>query len=85
MCTGLPAARYDLKLGLSDIYSMLTRRVWGKRGEDFRAQSTAEEWLDPSSPSRVQILLPRSAHTPRSDHVPFTGGLLAVHVYTQAL
>ena len=35
----------DLKLGLADIYSKLSRRVWGKRGEDFRAQATAKEWL----------------------------------------
>ena len=75
----------DLKLGLADIYSKLSRRVWRQRGEDLRAQATAKEWLDPSPRSMVRILLPRSTHIPRPNHVPATRGLLADHVCTQAL
>ena len=48
----------DLKLGLADIYSKLSRRVWRKRVEDFRAQVTAKEWLDPSPPSRDVVFFP---------------------------
>ena len=48
----------ELKLGLADIYSKLSRRVWRKREEDFRAQATAKEWLDPSPPSRDGVFFP---------------------------
>ena len=48
----------QLKLGLADIYSKLPRRVWRKREEDFRAQATAKEWLDPSPPSRDGVFFP---------------------------
>ena len=48
----------DLKLGLADIYSKLSQRVWRKRGEDFRAQATAKEWLHPSPPSRDGVFFP---------------------------
>ena len=48
----------DLKLGLADIYSKLSRRVWRKRGEDLRAQATVKEWLDPSPPSRDGVFFP---------------------------
>ena len=82
---GVESQTIDLKLGLSDICSKLTRRLWGKLGENFRAQSTAKERLDPSPPSRVRSLLPRSTHTPRSNHVPATRGLLADHVCARAL
>ena len=47
-----------LKLGLADIYSKLSRRVWRKRGEDFGAQATAKEWLHPSPPSRDGVFFP---------------------------
>ena len=47
-----------LKLGLGDIYSKLSRRVWRKRGEDFGAQATAKEWLHPSPPSRDGVFFP---------------------------
>ena len=48
----LESQTLELKLGLADIYSKLSLRVWRKRQEDFRAQATAKEWLDPSPPSR---------------------------------
>ena len=54
----LESQTLQLKLGLADIYSKLSRRVWRKREEDFRAQATAKEWLDPSPPSRDGVFFP---------------------------
>ena len=54
----LESQALQLKLGLADIYSKLSRRVWRKREEDFRAQATAKEWLDPSPPSRDGVFFP---------------------------
>ena len=48
----LESQTLELKLGLADIYSKLSRRVWRNREKDFGAQATAKEWLDPSPPSR---------------------------------
>ena len=39
----LESQTLQLKFGLADIYSKLSRRVWRKREEDFRAQATAKE------------------------------------------
>ena len=54
----LESQTLQLKLGLADIYSKLSRRVWRKREEDFRAQATAKEWLDPSPRSRDGVFFP---------------------------
>ena len=54
----LESQTLQLKLGLADIYSKLSRRVWRKREEDFRAQATAKEWLDPYPPSRDGVFFP---------------------------
>ena len=54
----LESQTLQLKLGLADIYSKLSRLVWRKREEDFRAQATAKEWLDPSPPSRDGVFFP---------------------------
>ena len=54
----LESQTLQLKLGLADIYSKLSRRVWRKREEDSGAQATAKEWLDPSPPSRDGVFFP---------------------------
>ena len=54
----LQSQTLELKLGLADIYSKLSRRVWRKREEDFRAQATAKEWLNPSPPSMDGVFFP---------------------------
>ena len=54
----LKSQTLELILGLADIYSKLSRRVWRKREDDFGAQATAKEWLDPSPPSRDGVFSP---------------------------
>ena len=54
----LESQTLELKLGLADIYSKLSRRVWRKREEDFGAQATSKEWPHPSPPSRDGVFFP---------------------------
>ena len=49
---GVESQIVNLKLGLSDIYSKLSDRVWRHWGEEFRTQATAREWFDASPPCR---------------------------------
>ena len=41
----LESQTLELKFGLADICSKLSRRLWRKREDDFRTQATAKEWL----------------------------------------